>query len=142
MRQDQREINKLYFSHSRGLEPFEGTYLVYVDVCREAIRSTLDLLNVAVGRLGLRAKANPTPIRSFGTTPMRKRVTLLLEFEHEPTDVYSVINGIWGILYKGINWEFNQIMVGPVSLYRMITVERLRYHSSVVCLHHLKDDLG
>ena len=125
LRQDQREVNKLYFSHSRGLEPFEGTYLVYVDVCREAIRSTLDLLNVAVGRLGLRAKANPTPIRSFGTTPMRKRVTLLLEFEHEPTDVYSVINGIWGILYKGINWEFNQIMVGPVSLYRMITVERL-----------------
>ncbi|MFM7985808.1 MAG: hypothetical protein ACKPKO_41485, partial [Candidatus Fonsibacter sp.] len=38
LRPDEVEPSLLYFHHTRGLDPFEGSYLIYVDVCREVVR--------------------------------------------------------------------------------------------------------
>ena len=64
---------KVYSRHCTGLEPFGGLYLVYVDVAYGSVRSALDTLNRVVPNLGVEgARANPTPIRSFATSPVEK----------------------------------------------------------------------
>ena len=56
---------------------------------------------------------------------MNKRVTLLIEFPTEPPDVLAIIETLWTVLYRAVNWGVNQIIIGPVKLYDRFTVERL-----------------
>ena len=51
LRMDEVEPVKTRLQRATGLRSFEGTYLLYVDVQRNAVRNTLDCLNVAVARL-------------------------------------------------------------------------------------------
>ena len=48
---DEVEPVKTRLQRATGLRPFEGTYLLYVDVQRNAVRNTLDCLNVVAPRL-------------------------------------------------------------------------------------------
>ena len=59
-----------------GVRSLAGTYLLYVDVARMAVRSTLDCLYVVAPRRGTLGRVNSKPIRSVATSPMYKRVIL------------------------------------------------------------------
>ena len=110
---------------STGLRSFAGAYLLYVDVPRMAVRSTLDCLNVAAPRLDAPGRVHSTPIRSVATSPMIQRVTLLVELVAEPPDVLAINDTLWTVLYKSVNWSVNQIIIGPVAYYEQFVTERL-----------------
>ena len=90
LRPDSVTPQKVYSRHSNGLEPFGGVHLVYVDVAYGSVRNTLDTLNRVVPNLGVEgATAKPTPIRSFATSPMERRVTLIIEFPRETPPTFG-----------------------------------------------------
>ena len=65
------------------------------------------------------------PIRSVATSPLYRRVTLLVECPIEPPDVWGVVETLWTVLYKAVNWDVNQIVIGPSALYTKFTTETL-----------------
>ena len=138
MRADDTRPRRLYFHHSTGLPSFAGVYLLYVDVARQAVRNTLDCLNLAAPRLDTPGRVNMTPIRSVATSPLYKRVTLLIEFPIEPPDVWGVIETLWTVLYKAVNWDVNQIVIGPPALYTRFATETL-YLVSASDLYYTTD---
>ena len=80
-----------------------------------SVRNTLDTLNRVVPNLGVEgARANPTPIRSFATPLVERRVTLIIEFLREPPNVWELLEGIWAELYKSAEWEMKRFVIGPV----------------------------
>ena len=119
---------KVYSRHCNGLEPFGGLYLVYVDVAYGSVRSALDTLNRVVPNLGVEgARANPTPIRSFATSPVERRVTLIIEFPRGPSNIWEVLENLWVELYRAAEWEMKRFVIGPVALYSAAT-----HYTSVV----------
>ena len=62
MRADDARPRRLYFHHSTGLPSFAGVYLLYVDVARQAVRNTLDCLNLAAPRLDIPGRINSSPL--------------------------------------------------------------------------------
>jgi hypothetical protein len=90
-------------------------------------------------------RANQTPIRSFATTPIRKRVTLVLEMPHEPQNLWEVVDTIWCGLFKSVRWGVNQIIVGPIVLYEriitksllLVTSESLHYSTDKAIWSHI-----
>ena len=125
LRLDETRPPKVRYHITTGIRSFAGTYLLYVDVSRAAVRNTLDCLNVAAPRLDTPGRVNSTAIRSVATSPMIKRVTLLLEFPVEPPDVLAIIETLWTVLYKAINSDVNQIVMGPSSLYDKFITDRV-----------------
>jgi hypothetical protein len=80
LRLDETRPPKVRYHITTGIRSFAGTYLLYVDVSRAAVRNTLDCLNVAAPRLDTPGRVNSTPSQSVATSPVIKRVTLLIEF--------------------------------------------------------------
>ncbi|MFM7981611.1 MAG: hypothetical protein ACKPKO_20065, partial [Candidatus Fonsibacter sp.] len=101
LRPDNAIPPKIYLRHGDGIEPFEGVFLIFVDVAYGFVRSALDTLNKVVPTLGIEgARVNTTPIRSFATNPMEKRVTLIIDLPKEPTDVWEFCENLWVQLYR------------------------------------------
>ena len=49
----------------------------------------------------------------------------MIEFLAEPPDVLAIIETLWTVLYKAINWDVNQIVIGPASLYDKFITDRV-----------------
>ena len=58
---------------------------------------------------------------------MERRVTLIIEFPREPSNVWEVLENLWVELYRAAEWEMKRFVIGPVALYSAAT-----QHSSVI----------
>ena len=95
------QSHSFYYNHFQDIEPFEGSFVIYVDIDIDVTRTVLDALNHMASRLHEGYRVNQTPVRSFATTPYRKRVTLVVELPFEPPKVREVIDTICFWTFEG-----------------------------------------
>ena len=135
LRPDGTQAHALFCDHFKDIAPFEGSFVIYVDIDMVVTRTILDALNHMASRLPEGYRVNQTPVRSFATAPYRKRVTLVVELPFEPPNTWEVIDTIWCGLFRVVRWGTNQIIVGPLVLYErivshallLVTAESLNY---------------
>ena len=125
LRPDFNQPHVLYYDHFKDIEPFEGSFVIYVDIDRDVTRTMLDALNHMASQLPAGYRVNQTPVRSFATAPYRKRVTLVVELPFEPPNLWDVIATIWCGLFRSVRWGTNHIIARPLALYERIVTRSL-----------------